>query len=146
MAENCAGRLCKLTQKKYGIIPKVTDKEYFTNSMHVPASYKIAAADKIKIEAPYHELCNAGVISYIEFDGDATKNLTAFETVIRAMHDANMNYFAINTKSADYCPNCHETSFIDNKCPICGYSEHVDNQHYEVEFDMTGNAQINKEE
>ena len=74
------------------------------------------------------------IISYIEFDGDATKNLKAFEQIIRYCHDNNMNYFAINTRSADYCPACGEASFIDKQCPICGYHEHIDNQHYEVEF------------
>ena len=77
------------------------------------------------------------VIFYAEFDGDATKNLPAFETVIRACHDANMNYFAINTKSADYCPACGNATFIDDKCPICGYHEHVDNQHYTIHLDTT---------
>ena len=133
-AESCAGRLCKLTKKEYGIIPGVTDKDYFTNSMHIPVGFNIRAIDKIRLEAPYHELCNAGVISYIEFEGDATKNLEAFESVLRAMHDANMNYFAINTKSADYCPVCGNASFIDNACPICGYNEHVENQHYKVQL------------
>ena len=137
-AESCAGRLCKLAAKKYGIIKGVTDKEYFTNSSHVPVSYNISAANKIKIEAPYHELCNAGVIFYAEFDGDATKNLEAFETVIRRCHDSNMNYFAINTKSSDYCPACGNASFINDKCPICGYHEHVDNQHYEADFNIEG--------
>ena len=102
----------------------------------IPVGFKISAAEKINLEAPYHELCNAGVISYIEFDGDATKNLAAFEKVIRYMYESNMNYFAINTKSADYCPNCGEASFIDKACPICGYNEHIKEQHYEVEFNI----------
>lgn len=75
-------------------------------------------------------------ILYIEFDGDAEKNLVAFEKVVRYMHDKDAGYFAINTKSADYCPACNHASFINNKCPICGYTEHVDNQHYEVEFNI----------
>lgn len=73
-------------------------------------------------------------ILYIEFDGDATKNLEAFEQVIRYMHDNNAGYFAINVKSADYCPACGNASFIDTACPVCGYNEHVEKQHYEVEF------------
>lgn len=134
MAESTAGRMCRLTKKEFGTIEGVTDRDYFTNSFHVPVYYPIKAIDKIRIEAPYHELCNAGCISYIEFDGDATKNLTAFEAVLKAMHDANMNYYAINTKSADYCPVCGNASFIDKACPICGYTEHVEDQDYTVQL------------
>ena len=133
-AESTAGKFAKLCRKQYGIIPGVTDKEFQTNSSHIPVYYPIKAIDKIRKEAPYHELCNAGHIMYLEFDGDATKNLEAFETAIRAMHDNNAGYFAINTKSADYCPICGNASFINDSCPICGYNEHVDEQHYKVEL------------
>ena len=131
-AESTAGRMCKLTREKFGIIEGVTDRDYFTNSSHVPVWFKIKAVDKIRIEAPYHPLCNAGCIAYIEFDGDATKNLQAFEDVLKCMHDNNMNYYAINTKSADYCPICGNASYINDACPICGYHEHVDSQDYKV--------------
>ena len=87
-AEGLAGRFVKLDQKMFGKIKDITDREYYTNSFHVPVYYPISAFDKIKIEAPYHALTNGGHISYIEMDGDPTKNLPAFEKVIRAMHDA----------------------------------------------------------
>lgn len=121
-AESCAGKFQKANQKQYGIIDGVTDKEYMTNSFHVPVYYPIKAIDKIKIEAPYHELCNAGHISYIELDGDTTKNLIAFETIVRAMHDADMGYFSIN-HPVDRDSVCGYTGIINNVCPKCGRTE-----------------------
>ena len=121
-AESCAGKFQKANQKEYGVIEGVTDKEYMTNSFHVPVYYSIKAIDKIKIEAPYHELCNAGHISYIELDGDASKNVTAFETIVRAMHDNNMGYFSVN-HPVDRDPVCGYTGIINNVCPKCGRTE-----------------------
>ena len=95
-AEGLSGRFVKLDRKIYGKIEGVTDREYYTNSFHVPVYYPISAFEKIKIEGPYHALTNGGHISYIEMDGDPTKNLPAFEKIVRAMHDANMGYGAIN--------------------------------------------------
>ena len=92
-AESTAGTFQRANQKAYGIIKGVTDRDYMTNSFHVPVYYPINAFKKIQIEAPYHALTNAGHISYIEIDGDPTKNLKAFEALVRAMHDANMGYF-----------------------------------------------------
>jgi Oxygen-sensitive ribonucleoside-triphosphate reductase len=74
-AEGLAGRFVKMDRKIYGSIEGVTDREYYTNSFHVPVYYEINAFDKIRIEAPYHELTNAGHITYIEVDGDPTQNL-----------------------------------------------------------------------
>ena len=121
-AESCAGKFQKANQKEYGVIEGVTDKEYMTNSFHVPVYYPIKAIDKIKIEAPYHELCNAGHISYIELDGDTSKNVTAFETIVRAMHDNNMGYFSVN-HPVDRDPVCGYTGIINNVCPKCGRTE-----------------------
>jgi ribonucleoside-triphosphate reductase len=117
-AESTAGEFLRITRNKYGVIPGVTDREYFTNSSHCPVYYPIKAIDKIRIEAPYHALENAGCIAYLEVDGDPTKNLPAFEALIRAMHDANMHYFAIN-HPVDRDPVCGYTGIIENECPHC---------------------------
>lgn len=121
-AEGLAGRFVKMDRKRYGVIPGVTDREYYTNSFHVPVYFPISAIRKIKIEAPYHALCNGGHITYIELDGDPTKNLAAFEKVVRAMHDNGLGYFAIN-HPVDRDPLCGYTGIIDDTCPRCGRRE-----------------------
>lgn len=121
-AEGLSGRFVKLDRELYGKIEGVTDREYYTNSFHVPVYYPISAFDKIKIEGLYHELTNGGHISYIEMDGDPTKNLMAFEKIVRAMHDANMGYGAIN-HPVDRDPVCGYNGIIDDVCPKCGRSE-----------------------
>ena len=121
-AESTAGLFQKSNQKEYGIIKDVTDKNYMTNSFHIPVYYKINAYQKIQLEAPYHELCNAGHISYVEMDGDPTKNLTAFESIVRCMHDSNMGYFSIN-HPVDRDPICGYTGIIENECPHCHRKE-----------------------
>ena len=93
-----------------------------TNSSHVPVYYPIKAIDKIKIEAPYHALENAGHIAYIEMDGDPTKNVKAFEAVVRAMHYNDMGYFSIN-HPVDRDPVCGYTGIIENECPHCHRKE-----------------------
>ena len=95
-AEGLSGRFVKIDREKYGMIPGVTDRDYYTNSFHVPVYYPISAFEKIAREAPYHELTNGGHISYIELDGDPTQNLEAFEAVVRAMKEAGIGYGAIN--------------------------------------------------
>jgi ribonucleoside-triphosphate reductase len=87
-AESTAGQFARACRKRFGSIPGVCDRDYLTNSSHVPVYYKIKAIDKIRIEAPYHALENAGHIAYIELDGNPTKNVKAFERLVRAMHDA----------------------------------------------------------
>ena len=121
-AESTAGSFQRSNQKYYGIIKGVTDREYMTNSSHVPVYYPICALDKIRIEAPYHALCNAGHIAYIEMDGDPTKNVQAFETIIRAMHDNDMGYFSIN-HPVDRDPICGYTGIINSECPHCHRKE-----------------------
>ena len=125
-AEGLSGRFVKLDRAIYGKIEGVTDREYYTNSFHVPVYYEISAYDKIRIEGPYHALTNGGHISYIEMDGDPTKNLPAFEKVVRAMHDANIGYGAIN-HPVDRDPVCGYNGIIDDVCPKCGRreTEHV---------------------
>ena len=121
-AESTAGQFQRANQKLFGKIEGVTDREYMTNSSHVPVYYPIKAIDKIRIEAPYHALENAGHIAYIEMDGDPTKNLKAFETIVRAMHDADMGYFSIN-HPVDRDPVCGYTGLIENECPHCHRKE-----------------------
>ncbi len=121
-AESTAGQFQRANRKAYGIIPGVTDRDYMTNSSHVPVYYKIRAIDKIRIEAPYHALENAGHIAYIEMDGDPSKNVQAFESVVRAMHDADMGYFSIN-HPVDRDPVCGYTGIIENECPHCHRKE-----------------------
>ncbi len=122
-AEGLSGRFVRMDKERYGVIPGVTDRDYYTNSFHVPVYYEISAIDKIKKEAPYHELTNAGHISYVELDGDPTKNLAAFEKVIRAMHDAGIGYGSIN-HPVDRDPVCGFTGVIDGDvCPKCGRHE-----------------------
>ena len=117
-AESTAGQFQRANRKRFGIIPGVTDRDYMTNSNHVPVYYDIKAIDKIRIEAPYHALCNAGHIAYIECEGDLTKNVEAFERLVRAMHDADMGYFSIN-HPVDRDPVCGFTGIINNECPCC---------------------------
>ena len=118
-AEGLSGSFVRRDKKKYGIIPGVTDKEYYTNSSHIPVGFKIGFVDKIKKEAPYHALENAGHICYVEFDGDATQNLEAFEAIIRCMHDNGVGYGAINIP-VDRDPVCGYTGIIGDICPKCG--------------------------
>jgi len=121
-AEGLAGRFVKLDRKIFGLIEGVTDREYYTNSFHVPVYHEINAFDKIKIEAPYHELTNAGHITYVEVDGDPTQNLVAFEKIIRAMKEAGIGYGSIN-HPVDRDPVCGYTGIIYNTCPKCGREE-----------------------
>ena len=121
-AESTAGRFAKLDRKKYGIIPGVTEREYYTNSNHVPVYYPISASKKIDIEAPYHQYCNAGAILYVEMQGDTAKNLEAFERIVRYMHDKNAGYFSIN-HPVDRDPVCGYVGVIDDICPRCGRRE-----------------------
>lgn len=118
-AEGLSGRFVKIDQKIYGKIAGVTDRDYYTNSAHVPVYYPISAFNKISIEAPYHNLCNAGHICYIELDGDPSNNIEAFEAVIRCMHDMGIGYGAIN-HPVDRDPVCGYVGIIDDVCPRCG--------------------------
>ena len=107
-AEGLSGRFVRIDREKYGVIEGVTDREYYTNSFHVPVYFNINAFDKIKIEAPYHALTNAGHITYVELDGDPCKNLDAFEQVVRCMKESGVGYGSIN----------HPV----DRDPVCGYT------------------------
>lgn len=121
-AEGLAGRFVNIDKAIYGKIKGVTDREYYTNSFHVPVYYNISAAKKIEIEAPYHALTNGGHITYIELDGDTTENVEAFEKVVRLMKDAGIGYGAIN-HPVDRDPVCGFNGVINDKCPGCGREE-----------------------
>ena len=121
-AEGLSGRFVRLDQKLYGKLPGITDRDYYTNSFHVPVYYQISAFKKIALEAPYHALTNAGHISYIEMDGDMSKNLEAFESVIRFMKEMGIGYGSIN-HPVDRDPICGYTGIIDDVCPRCGRRE-----------------------
>lgn len=128
-AEGLSGRFIKMDKKLFGNLEGITDREYYTNSFHIPVYYLISAYNKIKLEGPYHALTNGGHISYIEMDGDPTKNLAAFEKIIRAMHDNGIGYGAIN-HPVDRDPICGYNGIIDDVCPCCGRKE---NEHHGFE-------------
>lgn len=136
-AEGLSGRFVRIDKKKYGIIQGVTDREYYTNSFHVPVYYKISAFDKIRIEAPYHALTNGGHISYIELDGDTVNNVEAFEKVIRFMKECNIGYGSIN-HPVDRDPYCGYTGVIDEVCPKCGRHEGDEHGNFERIRRITG--------
>ena len=121
-AEGLSGRFVKLDKARFGTIPGVTDRDYYTNSFHVPVYFPISAYDKIRIEAPYHALTNAGHISYIEMDGDPTENLEAFEKVIRCMKENGIGYGSVN-HPVDRDPVCGFSGIIGDQCPGCGRTE-----------------------
>lgn len=124
-AESLAGRLLRADKAKYGVIKGVTDREYYTNSFHVPVYYHLPALQKIDIEAPYHALTNAGHISYVELDGDPSKNLAAFERIVRHMKEAGIGYGSIN-HPVDRDPLCGYNGIINDICPCCGRTEHIE--------------------
>lgn len=124
-AESLAGRLLRADKAKYGVIKGVTDREYYTNSFHVPVYYHLPAMQKIDIEAPYHALTNAGHISYVELDGDPSKNLAAFERIVRHMKEAGIGYGSIN-HPVDRDPLCGYNGIINDICPCCGRTEHIE--------------------
>ena len=121
-AEGLSGRFVRMDRQRYGSIPGVTDRDYYTNSFHVPVYFPISAFEKINIEAPYHALTNGGHISYIELDGDPTENLDAFEAVIRHMKEAGIGYGSVN-HPVDRDPVCGFNGIIGDRCPGCGREE-----------------------
>ena len=121
-AEGLSGRFVRIDRAIYGKIKGVTDRDYYTNSFHVPVYYNITVDRKIKLEAPYHALTNAGHISYIELDGDPSENLDAFEKVVRIMKESGIGYGAIN-HPVDRDPVCGYVGVIKDVCPRCGRRE-----------------------
>ena len=118
-AEGLSGRFVRMDKQRFGEISGVTDRDYYTNSMHVPVYFPISAFKKIEIEAPYHELCNGGHITYVEVDGDPAQNVEAFEQIIQHMKQAGIGYGSIN-HPVDRDPLCGYTGIIGDVCPRCG--------------------------
>lgn len=135
-AEGLSGRFVRLDRERYGSIPGITDRDYYTNSFHVPVYYDISAYEKIQTEAPYHALTNAGHITYVELDGDPVQNLEAFERIVRTMHDAGIGYGSIN-HPVDRDPCCGYNGIIGDECPKCGRDE-GDGQPFERIRRITG--------
>ncbi len=121
-AEGLSGRFVVLDRRKYGNIPGITDRDYYTNSFHVPVYFPITSYRKIRLEAPYHALTNAGHITYVELDGDTSKNPEAFEAIVRYMHEQGVGYGSIN-HPLDRDPVCGYVGTINDVCPRCGRRE-----------------------
>lgn len=136
-AEGLSGRFVRMDKERFGVIEGVTDKAYYTNSFHIPVSFEISAFDKIKLEAPYHALTNAGHITYVELDGDPCKNLEAFEQIIRLMKESGVGYGSIN-HPVDRDPVCGYTGIIDNECPGCQRKEAEGDEGFERIRRITG--------
>ncbi len=136
-AEGLSGRFVRLDKKKFGIIEGVTDRDYYTNSFHIPVYFPISAFDKIRLEAPYHALTNAGHITYVELDGDPQKNLDAFERIVRCMKESGIGYGSIN-HPVDRDPVCGYTGIIDNECPQCKRKEDSGDMGFERIRRITG--------
>ena len=121
-AEGLSGRFVAIDRSIYGKIKGVTDREYYTNSFHVPVYYKTSVKHKMEVEGKYHGFTNAGHISYIELDGETVNNVDAFEQVVRIMHDSDIGYGAIN-HPVDRDPVCGYVGVIKDVCPRCGRRE-----------------------
>jgi ribonucleoside-triphosphate reductase len=121
-AEGLSGRFVALDRERYGVLEGITDRDYYTNSFHIPVYYDINAFKKIELEAPYHALTNAGHISYVELDGDPTDNLEAFEAIIRHMKESGVGYGSVN-HPVDRDPVCGYNGIIGDRCPKCGREE-----------------------
>ena len=118
-AEGLSGRFIAIDKKIFGTIPGVTDKDYYTNSFHIPVNYNISAFKKISIEGPYHKYCNAGHISYVEVEAPLENNPEALESLHRAMSAADRGYGGVNFP-IDECVDCAHSGIIDLECPVCG--------------------------
>ncbi|WP_099192817.1 anaerobic ribonucleoside triphosphate reductase [Tepidibacter mesophilus] len=136
-AEGLSGRFTKIDKKEFGEIEGVTNRDYYTNSFHVPVYHKLSAFDKIEKEAKYHALTNAGHISYIELDGNPSDNIEAFESIVRAMKEAGIGYGSIN-HPLDRDSVCGFNGVIDDTCPACGRKDGEDGIYFERIRRITG--------
>jgi len=122
-AEGTCGRFTPMDEELYGTVPGITDKEFYTNSFHVPVDYHISMFEKIKIEGQYHKFCNAGHISYVELPSSVENNVEAFEALVKYMAECDLGYAGINFP-IDECKECGHSGIInEDVCPICGSSE-----------------------
>nr|WP_026065135.1 anaerobic ribonucleoside triphosphate reductase [Amphibacillus jilinensis] len=121
-AEGLSGRFTKKDRERFGVIPGVTERDYYTNSFHIPVYYQIRAIEKIRLEGPFHKICNGGHISYIECDGDVTKNIKALDTLVKAMAEHDFGYGSIN-HPVDRCNDCGYTGIINQSCPSCNNAD-----------------------
>jgi len=122
-AEGLSGRFVAIDRDRFGTIPGITDKEYYTNSFHIPVDFPIASFDKISLEGPYHKYCNAGHISYVEMSSPPNGNIEAMEAVVRHMAESDMGYAGINFP-IDFCTNCSFQGVInEDNCPVCKSTE-----------------------
>lgn len=119
MAENLCYTSMQKFKEKYGVIPNVSDKDFFTNSMHVPVWKKLSVFEKISIESQLTGYSSAGCITYIELDGNAKNNVDALEKIVNYAMDKDIPYFAINVP-CDQCADCGFTDEISDTCPKCG--------------------------
>lgn len=137
-AEGLSGRFTRIDKKVFGVIEGVTDREYYTNSFHVPVYYNISAYNKIEKEAPYHEFTNAGHISYVEVDGDPCNNLEAFVSIVKHMKESGIGYGSIN-HPIDRDPVCGYSGIIEGQiCPQCGRNEALSDYKFERIRRITG--------
>jgi ribonucleoside-triphosphate reductase len=118
-AEGLSGRFLKMDREAFGVMAGVTDKDYYTNSFHVPVDYPISMFDKMTVEGPYHKYCNAGHISYVELPSPPEHNTEALEALLRHMIDSDMGYAGVNFP-IDFCLACGQQGVFPEDCPTCG--------------------------
>ncbi len=124
-AEGLSGKFVLRDQQAFGMVEGVTDRAFYTNSFHVPVYQSVTIRDKIRIEAPYHALCDAGHITYVEVDGSLTHNPEAVEAIVRLMREHDIGYGSIN-HPVDRCASCGLEGIIDASCPTCGETEQIE--------------------
>lgn len=134
-AEGLSGKFTKIDRERYGLIPGVNDREYYTNSFHIPVYHTLPAYRKIELEAPFHTLCNAGAISYVELDGNVRANTAAFLRIVQYALAQDIGYFSIN-HPIDRCPACGYEGVIGDVCPGC--EVHEDHVHFQRLRRVTG--------
>ena len=122
-AEGLSGRFTRMDRKKFGIIPGVTDLDYYVNSFHIDVREEVSIAEKIQLEAPFHAITRGGHITYVELDGEAKKNPAVLLKIVKLMHDTGVGYGSIN-HPVDTCRGCGYKGVIYDKCPVCG-SDHI---------------------